>query len=116
MRILAPCSPSGGPFSPKGGEKGMRKYEVMYIIRPDIEQEAVQSTIEKFQNIINNGGEIAKHDVMGKRRLAYEINKFRDGTYVLVNFTGSPEIVAELNRVMRISDEIIRYLVVSDVA
>lgn len=94
----------------------MRKYEVMYIIRSDIEQEAVQATIEKFQNIINNGGEITKHDVMGKRRLAYEINKFRDGIYVLVNFNASSEVISELDRVMKISDEIVRYLIVKDVA
>ncbi|TMV47984.1 30S ribosomal protein S6 [Paenibacillus mesophilus] len=94
----------------------MRKYEVMYIIRSDIEQEAVQATIEKFQGIINNGGEITKHDVMGKRRLAYEINKFRDGIYVLVHFNAGSEVITELDRVMKISDEIIRYLIVKDVA
>lgn len=95
----------------------MRKYEVMYIIRPDLEQEQIQATVEKFQGIItNNGGEITKHDVMGKRRLAYEINKFRDGHYVLVNFNATPEVVAELDRVMKISDEIIRYLIVNDEA
>lgn len=94
----------------------MRKYEVMYIIRTDIEQEAIQAAIEKYQGIINNGGEIAKHEVMGKRRLAYEINKFRDGVYVLVQFNATAEVVAELDRVMRISDEIVRYLIVKDVA
>ena len=94
----------------------MRKYEVMYIIRPDVEQEAVQAVTEKFQGIISNGGEITKHDVMGKRRLAYEINKFRDGVYVLVHFNATPEVVAELDRVMKITDEVIRYLVVKDVA
>lgn len=94
----------------------MRKYEVMYIIRPDLEQETVQAVTEKFQGIISNGGEITKHDVMGKRRLAYEISKFRDGIYVLVHFSATPEVVAELDRVMKISDEIIRFLVVKDVA
>ncbi|GIP47977.1 30S ribosomal protein S6 [compost metagenome] len=94
----------------------MRKYEVMYIIRPDVEQEAVQATVEKFQGIIQNGGEITKHDVMGKRRLAYEINKVRDGVYVLVNFTATPEVVAELERILKISDEVIRYLITKDVA
>ncbi|MDP5276064.1 30S ribosomal protein S6 [Chengkuizengella axinellae] len=94
----------------------MRKYELMYIIRPDIEQEAVDATVEKFQGIINNGGgEISKHDVMGKRRLAYEIDKFRDGFYVLVNFTAESAVVDELDRVMRISDETVRHLVVNDV-
>lgn len=94
----------------------MRKYEVMYIIRPDVEQEAVQAVVEKFQGIISNGGEITKHDVQGKRRLAYEINKLRDGIYVLVQFNATPEVIAELDRVMKITDEIIRHLIVRDVA
>ncbi|CAH1220987.1 MULTISPECIES: 30S ribosomal protein S6 [Paenibacillus] len=94
----------------------MRKYEVMYIIRPDIEQEAVQAAVEKFQGVISNGGEITKHDVQGKRRLAYEIKKFRDGVYVLVNFTAEPAVVTELERLMKISDEVIRYLITNDVA
>lgn len=94
----------------------MRKYEVMYILKSELEQEAVQSAIEKFENIINNGGEITKSDVMGKRRLAYEIDKFRDGIYVLVNFNATSEVVTELDRVMKISDEIIRYLIVKDAA
>lgn len=94
----------------------MRKYEVMYIIRPDIEQEAVQAAVEKFQSIISNGGgEITKHDVMGKRRLAYEIKKFRDGHYVLVNFNAEPAVVSEMERIMKISDEVIRYLITNDV-
>jgi small subunit ribosomal protein S6 len=94
----------------------MRKYEIMYIIRTDIEEEKTQSTIEKFQNIINNGGEITKNTVMGKRKLAYEINKFRDGNYILVHFNATPAVVAELDRVLKISDEIIRYMIVKDVA
>ena len=95
----------------------MRKYEMMYIIRTDIEQEVVQSTVEKFQGIITNGGgEISKHDLMGKRRLAYEIKKFRDGHYVLVHFNAEPAVVTELDRVLKISDEVIRHLIVNDVA
>lgn len=95
----------------------MRKYEVMYIIRPDLEQEALQAVVDKFQGIIQNGGgEISKHDVSGKRRLAYEINKIRDGVYVLVNFNATPEVVTELERIMKISDEVIRYLITRDEA
>jgi small subunit ribosomal protein S6 len=94
----------------------MRKYEVMYIIRPDIEQEVVQAAVDKFQGIISNGGEITKHEVQGKRRLAYEIKKFRDGVYVLVNFNAEPAVVTELERLMKISDEVIRYLITNDVA
>ena len=94
----------------------MRKYEIMFIVRTDLEEEVVQSTIEKFKNIISNGGEITKSTTMGKRRLAYEINKFRDGIYVLVHFNAAPAVVTELDRVLKISDEIIRYLIVKDVA
>jgi small subunit ribosomal protein S6 len=95
----------------------MRKYEVMYILRSELEQEAVQSVVEKFANIItSNGGEVTKSDLMGKRRLAYEINKMRDGIYVLVHFNAEPAVVAELDRVLKISDEVIRFLIVNDVA
>jgi len=95
----------------------MRKYEVMYIVRPDVEEQAFQAAVEKFQTIITSGGgEVTKSEVMGKRRLAYEIKKFRDGLYVLVNFNAAPAVVAELERVMKISDEVIRYLIINDVA
>ena len=95
----------------------MRKYEVMYIIRSEAEQETVQAIVDKFNGIIGNGGEVTKTDVMGKRRLAYEIDKsIRDGIYVLVHFNAPAEVIVELDRVMRITDEIIRHLIVRDVA
>ncbi|MHA6481609.1 30S ribosomal protein S6 [Paenibacillus sp. strain BS8-2] len=94
----------------------MRKYEVMYIIRPDAEQENVQALVEKFNGIISNGGEVTKSEVIGKRRLAYEINKLRDGYFVLVHFNATTEVVNELDRVMKIQDEVIRSLIVRDVA
>lgn len=94
----------------------MRKYELMYIIRPDVEQEALDAITGKFQGIIAQGGEVTKHEVLGKRRLAYEIQKLRDGIYVLVNFTATKETVAELDRVMRITDEVIRHLITQDAA
>lgn len=94
----------------------MRKYEVMYIIRPDVEQENVQALVDKFNGIISNGGEVIKSDVIGKRRLAYEINKLRDGYFVLVHFNATTEVVNELDRLMKISDEVIRSLIVRNVA
>ncbi|WP_424767786.1 30S ribosomal protein S6 [Paenibacillus sp. sgz302251] len=94
----------------------MRKYEVMYIIRPEVEQENVQALVDKFNGIISNGGEVIKSDIIGKRRLAYEINKLRDGYFVLVHFNGTTEVINELDRVMKISDEVIRSLIVRDVA
>lgn len=94
----------------------MRKYELMFIIRTDVEPEVVESTVEKFLNIVRNGGEIVKHEVQGKRRLAYEIDKHREGIYVLINFNAPSEVVAELDRVLKISDEVIRHLIVKDAA
>ncbi len=93
----------------------MRKYEMMYIIRSEAEEETVQAIGEKLQNIINNDGTVDKYEVKGKRRLAYEIKKQNDGIYVIVNFTAGRDIVSELDRVIRISDEIIRHLIVQDV-
>lgn len=94
----------------------MRKYELMFIVRSDLEQEAVDAVVEKFLNVINNGGEVTKHEVLGKRRLAYEIQDYRDGIYVLINFNAPAEVVKELDRVIRITDEVIRHLIVKDVA
>lgn len=95
----------------------MRKYELMYIIRPDLEENQVEEAIEKVKSTIEgNGGEISNHEVMGKRRLAYEIDKFRDGVYVLVNFAAPTETVDALEHVIRINDEIIRHLVIQDQA
>lgn len=94
----------------------MRKYEVMYIIRPDLDQEPTKEIVGKFQNLItNNGGEVEKLLEMGKRRLTYEIKGYNDGYYVLVNFQSEPDVVAELERVLRITDSVIRYLVIKDV-
>lgn len=94
----------------------MRKYEVLFIVRSDLDQEAVQAVTDKFADIIANGGEVIKQEVLGKRRLAYEIKKHRDGIYVLIQFHAKPETVKELDRVMRITDEVIRHLIVKDVA
>lgn len=91
----------------------MTKYEIMYIIRPDIEEDAHNSLIERFNGILtDNGAEIAKVDELGKRRFAYEINDLRDGYYVVLNFTSGPEAVSEFARLAKFSDDIIRHMVI----
>lgn len=92
----------------------MRKYELMYVLRPDLEQDALQAAQERFRTIITDGGEITDYQEMGKRRLAYEINKIREGFYVLVKFQSNPDVVAELERVLKITDSVIRHLVVRE--
>ena len=91
----------------------MRKYEAMYIIKPHYEEDKYQEIIEKYNALIrSNGGEILKEEPWGKRRLAYEIEKIREGYYVLLNFEGSEDLPAELERNFRIADDIMRYLVI----
>ena len=91
----------------------MREYEVMYIIKPGFEEDKYAEIIEKYNALIQaNGGEILKVEPWGKRRLAYEIEKLREGYYVLLRIKGEPELPRELERNFKIADEIMRYLVV----
>ncbi|WP_173918117.1 30S ribosomal protein S6 [Halobacillus sp. Marseille-Q1614] len=93
----------------------MRKYEIMYIIRPDIEEEAKTSVIERFSGILtDNGAEIEEVKEVGKRRLAYEINDYRDGIYVTVNFNGDSEAINEFDRQAKFSDDLIRHIAVRE--
>ena len=91
----------------------MNKYEAMYVITPELEDEAVKGIIEKYTGIITaNGGEIEKVDEWGRRRLAYPINYKTEGYYVLMTFTSEPSFPKELDRVLRITDGIMRSLIV----
>lgn len=93
----------------------MRNYEVMYIQRPDIEEEKRKSNVDRFNAVITDrGGELTKVNEMGKRRLAYEIDKLREGYYVLVNLQANPDAVSELERIMKISDDVVRYLIIRE--
>lgn len=90
----------------------MNKYEVMYIVKP-AEEEAVEAVVAKFDTLIkNNGGTIDKVDRWGKKRLQYELKDFNEGVYFVVYFTAEPKVVAELDRVMKITDEILRHMVI----
>jgi small subunit ribosomal protein S6 len=88
-------------------------YETMYILRPDLGEESVDQAIEKYQNILReNGAEIVETQHRGKRRLAYEIKKHREGIYIQMNYTGNGSQVAVMERAMRLSEEVIRYLTI----
>jgi len=85
----------------------------MYIIRPDLEEEAIAAEVDRFAAVVtNNGGSEPTVEKWGKRRLAYEIDHFREGYYVVMNFQSEPHVSQELERMMRISDSVIRYLTV----
>ena len=91
----------------------MNKYETLYVITPELEEEATKAVIEKFSGIITaNGGEIESVDEWGKRRLAYPINDLNEGYYVLMTFTADAAFPAELDRVLRITDGVMRSMIV----
>ena len=94
----------------------MRKYEIIFIVKP-MEEESTNVVIDKFKNLITkNGGTIDKEDRWGKRRLAYEIKKQTDGYYCLFNVTCEPACVKECDRVMKITDELLKHMIVRDEA
>ena len=91
----------------------MNKYEAMYIVTPEMEDEAIKGVIEKFSGIITaNGGEIEKTDEWGRKKLAYPIDYKTEGYYVLVNFAAAPELPRALERNFRNDESILRYMVV----
>ncbi|RFU68069.1 30S ribosomal protein S6 [Bacillus sp. V59.32b] len=89
----------------------MRKYEIMYIIRPNIEEDAKKALVERFNTILtDNGAELTEAKEWGKRRLAYEINDFRDGYYMLLKVNSGAEAIQEFDRLAKISEDIIRHM------
>lgn len=91
----------------------MRKYETLFVLRPNLEEEKRKELIEKFSSIINADGEVVKVDEWGNRKLAYEIEKLKEGYYVLVDFKASPELPKELERNFGITEDVIRFVVVN---
>lgn len=91
----------------------MRSYEMMTIARPDLDEAGVQALVEKISGLItNNGGAIEKIEPTRKQRLAYEIKDLREGLYTLVYFKGEPRTAEEINRVLKITDEVIRFMII----
>ena len=88
-------------------------YETMYILRPDIPEEEVDSHIKKYNEILEKSGtEVLDSQMRGKRRLAYPIAKHKEGIYVQLSHKGNGQQVATLERAMRLSEDVIRYLTV----
>ncbi len=91
----------------------MNKYELMYIIDTSLEEAPRKELIEKVSGqIAENGGEVEKVDEWGKRRLAYAIDYKTEGYYVLVNFSAKPEVPQEIERLLQINEQVLRYLVI----
>ncbi|WP_028829927.1 30S ribosomal protein S6 [Proteocatella sphenisci] len=91
----------------------MKNYELIYVLKTNIEDDAKTVVLDKVKAIIETSGEVDKVDVWGARRLAYEIQKLNEGFYVLVNFKASTEIPKELDRNLKISDSVIRHMIIN---
>ena len=90
----------------------MNKYESVIIINPNCTEEAVKALEDKFTGIINENGKVESVENNGKKRLAYEIKKNKEGIYMLINFEAKPDSIAELERNYRITDDILKFIVV----
>ena len=90
----------------------INKYETIFIVNPTFDEEKRNGIIEKFKALISDNGEITNVDEWGKKRLAYEINDFTEGYYVFIEFTAKPSFPQELERIYKITDGIIRDIVV----
>ena len=104
------------PYSPSRKFHSMSEqpyYETMYILRPDIPEEEVDSHLKKYSELLEkSGNEVLDSQMRGKRRLAYPIKKHKEGIYVQLSHKGDGQQVAILERAMRLSEDVIRYLTV----
>ena len=91
--------------------KAMEKYECMYVLSPKLTEEETAAIVAKFKALVEANGTLEELEEMGKRKLAYEINYISEGYYVLVKFTSGPEFPAELDRVLGITDGVMRSLI-----
>jgi len=95
----------------------MRHYETLFIINPELTEEDITITVDKFSNILTGrGAMIGKVDLWGRRKMAYEINKFSKGYFVLFDYGATPEVVIEIERNFKIDENIIRFLTIKKTA
>ena len=93
----------------------MNSYELLYIVKADMEEEARAALISRFSDlIVAAGGEITESDEWGKKKFAYPINYVNEGYYVLVNFKSQPTLIAELERNFRITEDTVRFMIVKN--
>ena len=90
----------------------MNKYESVIIVNPNVDEEGIKALEKKFTDIINNDGKLEKIDNLGKRKLAYEVKKNNEGIYLVLTFEANADLIEELQRNYRITDEVIKFIVI----
>lgn len=91
----------------------MSKYETMLVLSTKLEEEATKALVEKFKGLVEANGKLTNIEEWGKRKLAYEINDEAEGYYVLMNFESEPDFPAELDRVYKITDGVLRTMIIA---
>ena len=90
----------------------MNKYESVAIINPNVEENTMKELIERFTTLINSDGKVEQVNELGKKKLAYDVKKNKEGYYVVFEFEAKPTLIAELERNYRITDEVIKFIVI----
>lgn len=90
----------------------MNKYESVIIINPNVDENAIKALIERFSTLINSDGKVEEVKELGKKKLAYEVKKNQEGFYIVFDFEANPSLIAEIERNYRITDDIIKFIVV----
>lgn len=90
----------------------MNKYEALFIVNPSVEDAGIKELIQKFSDLINSDGKVESVEEIGKKKLAYPVKKNPEGFYVLINFEANGSIITELERNFRITDEVIKFIVI----
>jgi len=94
----------------------MRQYETMLVLPPEAEESTIQGVIDRISKVLAEKGEVGEVNRWGRRRLAYQIAHQSEGYYVLVDFKAEPAVIAELERVLHLADEVMRFKVISKAA
>lgn len=90
----------------------LNKYESIFIINPELGEDSTKAIVEKFKGLLESSAQLESIDEWGKRKLAYPIDDINDGYYVMLNFSAEPEFPRELERIYKITDGVLKYLVI----
>lgn len=90
----------------------MNKYESVVIINPSLEEQGIKDVITKFTDLINSDGKVENVDEMGRKKLSYEIGKHSEGYYVVYTFEANPTFITELERIYRITDDVMKFITI----
>ncbi len=112
LTVLAPVKKTGAVQDREEVIALNRKYETVFVLNPKLEEEGITATTEKIKNLVESAGTIDHFEEWGNKRLAYEIDHQRDGVYFLMHFTSDVNFPAEFERILKINDGVMRFLVV----